>query len=126
MRVLIVDDHLVVRKAVRDTIKDSPEVEIVGEATDGNEALITTEQLRPDLIIMDVSMPVLDGLTAAEIIKTHYPETQILMFSMHKVQDFIDTAKRLGLSGYVQKEDGRALIDAIDAVRHHQTYFTNK
>ena len=123
MRVLIVDDFSGMRKAVRESLRDSPQIEIVGEAANGEQALAETSKLRPDLIIMDVSMPLLDGLTAAEIITKHYPETQILMFSTHKVEDFIDTAKRLGLSGYVQKEDPFALIDAIDAVRQHRTYF---
>ena len=91
---------------------------------DGEDAVRQTATLAPELIIMDLSMPVLDGLSAAEIIKTYYPETRILMFSMHKVRDLIDIAKNLGLNGYVSKEDdGPSLRKAVDAVQHNQDYF---
>jgi DNA-binding NarL/FixJ family response regulator len=124
MKVLIVDDHVAVRNAVRSSIEDCPEVDIVGEVANGEDALIRTEQLHPELIIMDINMSVLDGLSAAEIIKKYYPETRILIFSMHKVQEFIETAKKLGLSGYVPKEEnGPSLRDAIDAVVQGQRYF---
>lgn len=124
MRVLIVDDHSVIRNGVRSVIQDCKEAEVVGEATNGEEAIVQTEQLRPDLIIMDINMPVLDGLSAAEIIMRHRPQTRILIFSMHKIREFIDTAKKLGLSGYVPKEeDGPALRDAIEAVSHNHKYF---
>ena len=124
MRVLIVDDHEGVRRAVRSTLEGYDHLQIVGEAGNGEEALEQTAKLLPDLIIMDISMPVLDGLSAAEIIKRFHPHIQILMFSTHRVRDFIETAKTLGLSGYVAKdEDGPALLHAVDAVLHNQTYF---
>jgi DNA-binding NarL/FixJ family response regulator len=124
MRTLIVDDHAAVRRGVRSAIEDCQDVEIVGEASDGEDAVRQTATLAPELIIMDLSMPVLDGLSAAEIIKTYYPETRILMFSMHKLRDLIDIAKNLGLNGYVSKEDdGPSLRKAVDAVQHNQDYF---
>ena len=124
MRTLIVDDHAAVRRGVRSAIEDCDDVEIVGEASDGEEAVRQTATLAPELIIMDLSMPVLDGLRAAEIIKTYYPETRILMFSMHKVRHLIEIAKNLGLNGYVSKEDdGPSLRRAVDAVQHNQDYF---
>ena len=83
-----------------------------------------TEQLRPDLIIMNILISLLDGLTAAAHIMTYHPQIKILLFSTHTVRDFIEAAKELGLSGYVPKgENGPALRDAIDAVLHGRTYF---
>jgi two-component system nitrate/nitrite response regulator NarL len=99
-------------------------MEVVGEASNGAEAIKQAKNLYPDLIIMDISMPVLDGLNAAEIVKKHHPETRILLFSMHNVPELIERAKHLGLNGYVPKEEGvPSLLDAVNAVRHNQTYF---
>src|ERR1700722_9546201 len=103
MRVLIVDDCAAVRTAVRSTLDGYSQLEIVGEAGNGEEALEQTAKMQPDLIIMDISMPVLDGLTAAQIIKRFHPQTRILLFSTHKVGDFITAARNLGLCGYVAK-----------------------
>ena len=124
MRVLIVDDLSVIRNGVGSVLEDCTEAEVVGEAANGEEAIVQTEQLHPELIIMDINMPLLDGLSAAEIIMKHRPQTHILIYSMHKIREFIDTAKRLGLSGYVPKEeDGPALRDAIEAVSYNRKYF---
>jgi DNA-binding NarL/FixJ family response regulator len=84
--------------------------EVVGEASDGVEAIKKVHELRPDLAIIDVSMPLLDGLTAAEIIRKYYPQTHILIFSMHNVRQLVETVKELGLDGFVPKEeDGPSL-----------------
>jgi DNA-binding NarL/FixJ family response regulator len=125
MRILIVDDHAAVRTGVRGTIENyKDDMEVVGEGATGEEAIEQTAKLHPDLIIMDVSMPVLDGLSAAEIIKRHYPQTRILMFSMHTIREFVEAAKRLGLSGYVPKDgNGLSLLDAVEAVQHNKTCF---
>ena len=124
MRILIVDDHAGVRKGVRSTLEDCDGLEVVGEGANGEEAIAQASKLQPDLIIMDVSMPVLDGLSAAEIIKTYRPQTRILIFSSHKVREFIEVAKNLGLNGYVPKdEEGPSLLNAVEAVRRDQTYF---
>lgn len=121
---LIVDDYPAIRRGVRSTIEDCQDVEVVGEASDGVEAIKKAHELRPDLIIMDVSMPLLDGLTAAEIIRKHYPQTHILIFSMHNVRQLVETVKQLGLDGFVPKEeDGPSLSLALDAVQHNLTYF---
>lgn len=123
MRVLIVDDQAAVRSGVRSTLQDQG-LDVVGEAANGEEAIERVEKLNPELIIMDISMPVLDGLSAAKIIKRCHPRTQILMLSMHNVSDFIEAAKRLGLNGYLLKEDaGSSLPDAVDALLHQQTFF---
>ena len=123
-RVLIVDDHDAVRKGVRTLLEDQPGLSIVGEAKNGEEAVEQTQELKPDLVIMDVSMPVMDGIAAAREIRKFAPQMPILIFTMHKIREFVETAKRLHLQGYVAKEDdGEALLQAVDAVRHDSTYF---
>lgn len=123
---LIVDDYPAIRSGVRSTVADCQNVEVVGEASDGIEAIKRTHELRPDLIIMDVSMPLLDGLTAAEIIRKYYPQIHILIFSMHNVRQLVETVKQLGLDGFVPKEeDGPSLLRALEAVQHNRVYFPN-
>ena len=123
-RVLIADDHEAVRRGVRHLLEAQDEFKIVGEAINGEEAVEQTQQLKPDLIILDITMPVMDGLAAGREIKKFAPDTPILIFTMHRIREFVDIAKRIGLRGYVAKEDdGEALLAAVDAVRHHQTYF---
>lgn len=124
MRVLIVDDHAAIRTSVRSTVDGYEGLEVVGEASNGEEAIAQVTKVRPDLLIMDISMPVLDGLSAAEIIKRYYPQVRILVFSTHRIREFVETAMKLGLSGYVLKEeDGPSLLKAVDAVLDNQTYF---
>ena len=124
MRVLVVDDHSAVRKGVRLSLATCADLDVIGEGANGEEAIDQTEKLHPDLVIMDISMPVMDGLNAAAIIKSYHPEVHILMFSMHKIREFIETARSMGLDGYVSKEeDGPCLRNAVQAVRNNQTYF---
>lgn len=123
-RVLIADDHDAVRKVVRSLLEEQPGLMIVGEARNGEEAVEQAQQLKPDLVILDVSMPKMDGLTAAREIRKFAPDTPILIFTMHRIREFVEAAKRLHLQGYVAKEDdGEALLQAVDAVRHDSTYF---
>jgi len=123
LRTLIVDDSQKVRRAIRTMLNACPQLEIIGEASNGLEAIERVREFEPGLIIMDVTMPVLDGLAAAEAIKEFRPGTQIVMFSMHKIREVVVTVKMLGLSGYALKEESGSLLDAIDAVLHHKTYF---
>jgi DNA-binding NarL/FixJ family response regulator len=123
-RVLIADDHDGVRKGMRSLLEEQPGLMIVGEARNGQEAVDQAQQLKPDLVILDLSMPKMDGLTAAREIRKFAPDTPILIFTMHRIREFVETAKRLHLQGYVAKEDdGEALLQAVDAVRHDSTYF---
>jgi two-component system, NarL family, nitrate/nitrite response regulator NarL len=124
MRILIADDHEVVRDGVRDVLENREGVQVVGEAANGKEAIEAASELQPDLIIMDWSMPVVDGLSAAQIIKKQLPETAIVMFSMFADKHFTEVVRNVGLNGLVSKEgDGPALLSAIDAVKQNQTYF---
>jgi len=123
-RVLLADDHEAVRRGVRQVLLGHGRVEIVGEASNGREAVEETRKLQPDLIIMDWSMPELDGLTAAQLIKKFSPQTAIVIFSVHTSDLFRNLAKSLGLEGFVTKgSSSQMLLTAVDAVLHNQTYF---
>lgn len=124
VRTLIVDDHAAVRKGIRDILEGYDDLEIVAEATDGREAVQSARILHPDLIIMDVSMPHLDGLSASAEIKKFSPETRIVMLSMFSNGPIVDRAKELGLDAYVSKgQSSNILLDAIDSVMRNETYF---
>jgi DNA-binding NarL/FixJ family response regulator len=104
MRVLLADDNPSIRRALRSALGDCGEVDIVGEASNGQEAIAQTNALSPDLVIIDVSMPVLDGLTAAKLIKRYHPDASVLMFTMYKLKEFVDTPKDVGLNGFIAKD----------------------
>lgn len=124
MRTLITDDNGTMRKAMRAALDGYLGIRVVGEAANGEEAIEQVRALHPDLVIMDISMPRLGGLAAAEQIKRLSAETDILIFSIHKLKEFVDSAKRMGLSGFVMKEEGGAgLLSAISDVIHHLPHF---
>jgi len=103
-RLVIVDDHELAREGLRDMLADEPSIEVVGEAANGREALAACSRLRPDLILMDVRMPEMDGLTATQEIKQKYPKISILMVTMHENTDYLLEALRAGAAGYVLKD----------------------
>ena len=122
-KVLIVDDHEALRAGVR-TVLESRGIEVCGEAANGQEALAKAVQLQPDLVILDITMPVLDGFTAAREITKRLPGIGILLLSMHESSSMVNVAKSSGARGYVAKSEGIArLIKAVDAVAHNKTFF---
>jgi DNA-binding NarL/FixJ family response regulator len=125
LKVLIVDDHEALRAGVR-SVLEARGIEVCGEATNGQEALAKAIQLRPDLIILDITMPVLDGFSAAREISKRLPGVGILLLSMHESASMVNIAKSSGARGYVAKSEGIArLIKAVDAVAHNKTFFPN-
>jgi CheY-like chemotaxis protein len=104
-RVLLVDDHALMRVAMRATLGHDDALVVVGEAKDGLEAEARCRQLEPDLVLMDVSMPVLDGIEATRRIKTEFPETSVLILTAHAEQGMLMDAVKAGAAGYVLKED---------------------
>ena len=125
MKILIVDDHEALRAGVR-TVLESRGFEICGEAADGQEALSRALQLRPDLVILDITMPVLDGFSAAREIHKRLPGVGILLLSMHESASMVNVAKSSGAQGYVAKSEGIArLLKAVDAIAHNRTFFPN-
>ncbi len=127
MRCLLVDDHESVRMGVTAILASRPNMEVCGEAANGQEAIDKARELKPDLIIMDVNMPVLDGIHSAKEIRAFLPDVPILFFSMHDGVYLVHEAKMAGGQGFVNKSDARAtLLDAVDALVKKQTYFPDQ
>src|SRR6202030_925794 len=109
-RILIADDHAMMRKGLRTAIEPHPGWEVCGEATDGQEAFEQTKLLKPDLVILDVSMPILNGLEVAHRISMTMPEVKILLFTMHNSPQFAKDVSKSGAHGYVCKASGEELL----------------
>ena len=117
IRLLIADDHALVRSGLRSMLQREPGVEIVGEARNGREAVELCRSLEPDLVLMDVRMPEMDGLEATRAIKQECPGTGVLMVTMHENRDYMLEATKAGAAGYVLKDASRnELISAIRRV----------
>jgi DNA-binding NarL/FixJ family response regulator len=114
-RLVLVDDHKLARDGLRDMLTDVVEVEIVGEAQDGKEALELCLCERPDLVLMDLRMPRMDGLEATRQIKRHQPQTSVLVMTMHENADYLLEALRAGAAGYILKDASQD--DVISAIR---------
>ncbi|EGB16317.1 two component transcriptional regulator, LuxR family [Pseudodesulfovibrio mercurii] len=122
---LIVDDHRVVIAGIRSLLAPKADIEIVGEATDGAEAVALSRELAPDIVIMDISMPEMDGVEATGLIRQVSPRTRIIIYTMHSDQRFILELFKAGISGHVLKEGPPAdLCAAVEAVMAGKTYFT--
>jgi DNA-binding NarL/FixJ family response regulator len=124
LRILIVDDHEAVREGVRAILASRDDIEVCGEAVNGQEAIEKAIELRPDLIILDINMPVLGGIIAAKEIKARLPQVLILLFSMHHGKQLVREAQLLGVEGYVNKSQAAVmLLKAVDAVFNMKTFF---
>lgn len=115
IRVLVADDHTIVREGVRMILESLPDMEVVGEASDGDEAIAKVAQLSPDAVIMDIGMPGTNGLEATSIIKKNNPNVQVLVLTMHDTDDYFFRVLKAGASGYVLK--GASSADLIYAIR---------
>lgn len=125
LRILVVDDHEVVRRGVVSLLQSRPDFQMAGEASNGFEAVAMAERLQPDVILLDISLPGLNGLEAARQILRLAPSAQILFFSQHNEPEMIRQAMRIGAAGYVCKADaGRELVDAIHAVAEHERFLS--
>ncbi len=117
IRILLVDDHAVLRAGIHILLETQPDLEIIGEAGDGREAVMRARELQPDVILLDIAMPGLDGLTAAREIKSACPQARILVLTQHENKEYVLPALKLGASGYVLKRsEGEELITAIRTV----------
>jgi DNA-binding NarL/FixJ family response regulator len=124
VRILIADDHEAVRKGVCTILSSRLDIEICGEAVNGQEAIEKAKELRPDLVILDITMPILGGVEAAKEIRRISPEIPILFLSMHQSNQLVAEAKRLGVQGYINKSHaGNKLIEAVDALLRKETYY---
>jgi DNA-binding NarL/FixJ family response regulator len=124
LRVLVADDQPGIRKRVCLTLASLVTLEVCDEAADGQEAVDKAQESNPDLIILDVTMPVMNGLDAARKIRVFSPHTPILILTMHKSRQLMEEARKIGVRGYVVKaEAGQSLGSAITAVMQSQTFF---
>ena len=127
VRIIIADDHEVVRKGIAAQIAQRPNWEVIAEATNGRDAVTLALRMKPDLIVLDLSMPELNGLAAAGQILAAWPEARILMLTVHESEQLVREVLAAGAQGYVLKSDaGRILIAALDALLEGGTFFTPK
>src|SRR5215210_1418919 len=113
-RILIADDHALVREGLRTMLSGEEGIEIIAEAHDGRQALILCRERKPDLVLMDVRMPVMDGLEATRKIKAEMPKTSVMMVTMHENPDYLFEAVKAGAAGYVLKDaSGERLLSAV-------------
>jgi DNA-binding NarL/FixJ family response regulator len=124
IRILLVDDHPVVRKGFAACLSNRANLLVVGEAADGMEAIRKVAELNPDLVLMDVEMPVMNGLTATEAICKRYPKTKVLVVSMHNNPEYVIQAIQMGARGFSLKTaPSEELLKAIDIVQRGEPFF---
>ncbi len=123
IRVLIVDDHVIVREGIRALLEVQPDIEVVAEATNGEEAVSKTKEIQPDIVLMDITMPGMNGLEATHQIKQHSPDVKILVLTMHESDDYFFKILEAGASGYFVKGGSSSeLISALRAVWHGDVF----
>jgi two-component system nitrate/nitrite response regulator NarL len=103
-RVLLVDDHAVVRDGIRARFENHPDFEVVGEAVNGRDAIIKAGELQPGVVLMDISMPVMNGMDAARQIRSDYPDMKVIILTMHEHKEYIQGVIRCGAHGYIVKD----------------------
>ncbi len=127
IRVLLVDDHPLVLDGINACLSSEPEIEVVGQAHNGLEALEMAETITPDVVLMDVSMPVMNGLEATKEMKIRFPSSRVLILSMHENREYILQLIQSGAAGYVLKDvSSEELVRAIGVVHQGGTYFSSR
>lgn len=127
LRLMLVDDHEVVRRGLAALLESSAGWEIVGEAADGRSAVTLAEEVQPDVVVMDVGMPELNGFEATRQILKVRPQIEVLILTMHDGEQLVREVIDAGARGYVLKSDaGRHLVAAVHSLARHQPYFTSE
>src|ERR1043166_750619 len=122
-RVLVVDDHMVIRKGIQSILRAWPEWEISGEAANGEEAVQLTKDLKPEIVLMDMSMPGMGGIEATRLIRKVHPAAKVLLFTLHDSLEFVEAALRAGARGYQLKSDTEGeLVREINVVAANGFY----
>jgi len=126
LRIVIVDDHAVVRRGVRALLESQPGWEVIAEATTGREAVDVARRLQPDIVVMDLSLPELNGLEATRQIRKETSRTEVLVLTMHHAEELARNVLQAGARGYVLKSDADDnLIAAIESLRQHKPFLTS-
>lgn len=124
-KILIADDHTILREGLRALLEASPDIEVIGEASDGHEAVQMTNQLSPDVVLIDLSMPRINGTEAIELMRKRNPGLRIIALTVHRTEEYVRATLDAGANGYVLKDDTRKeLISAIHAVTQGKTYLS--
>ena len=127
LRLLIADDHAVVRAGLRALLESRKGWQVCGEAADGRDAVEKAAKLNPDIIILDIGMPLLNGVEAARRIHKALPKSQILILTMHESDELVQQVVEAGARGYILKDEAdRVLHAAVDALRQHKPYFSTR
>ena len=127
IRIMIADDHDVVRSGLRQILEDQPNWEVVAEASDGKDAILKAIQAKPDVAVLDYSLPLVNGLEVTRQIRARLPRTEVLIFTMHDNETLIQELLKAGARGYLLKSDARRhLIGAIELLALHRPFFTAK
>jgi DNA-binding NarL/FixJ family response regulator len=125
LRIVLADDHTILREGLRALLSADPNIDIIGEAQDGREAVRHVENLGPDLLLMDLSMPRMSGLDAISEIKKRFPETKIIALTVHKTEEYLLTTLQAGVDGYVLKDATHdELVMAIHNVMAGKPYLS--
>jgi DNA-binding NarL/FixJ family response regulator len=125
LRILVADDHEVVRRGLRALLESRPGWEVCGEATTGREAVEKARELKPDLVVLDITMPELNGLEATRQILKSLPRTEVLVLTVHESEQVVHEVLEAGARGYVLKSDaGRDLVAAVQALSQHKPFLT--
>ena len=126
IKILIVDDHPLVRAGIKSLLLDVPEIEVIDEADSGAEAKLKIAKRKPDIILLDISMPDINGLELAEYIKLNIPEIKIIILTMHENEEYYLSAMKKGVNGMLYKSiSKKELIQAIRTVAENKVYFDN-
>jgi DNA-binding NarL/FixJ family response regulator len=125
-RIILADDHVIFRQGMKRLIEEEPGLEVIGEVNDGSELLERLNDLKPDLVILDISMPGTGGIEAAHEIRKRYPHLKVLVLTMHKKKEYLYHAISAGAQGYLVKEDSDIeLFSAIETIRNGGVYVTH-
>lgn len=123
IKILIVDDHPIVRSGLKSLLSAESDIDVIGEAVDGTEGVEMTGRLNPNVVLMDISMPTMDGMEATRQIKKKFPAVQILVLTMHRTDEFFFETLRAGASGYILKSAKTSdLLEAIRVVNRGEVF----
>jgi len=121
IRLLIADDHTILRQGIRSLLEREPDIQVIGEAEDGHSAIRLSSELQPDVVLMDIAMPLLNGLEATRQIRRDSPRVKVLILSMYENEEYIRQGLAAGAMGYILKDaEAGELLKAIRAVYHNE------
>jgi DNA-binding NarL/FixJ family response regulator len=124
-RIILADDHTLVRQGIKKILDENPGLEVIEEVADGQEAVNLLKKSQPDLVILDIQMPSMNGLEAAKMIRERCPAIKILILTMHKEDEYLRQAREIGVEGFVLKQDvDLILLSAIEAICSGKTFFS--